>query len=296
MTKTIKDPVISKHFQLVSQKLLASSRMFEVADHNDIKGYGRESLAKDFLSSHLPNMIDFFTGEILDSEDNRSSQIDLILYGSHCPKLPLIDDFHLAFVDAVLAAIEVKSNLDSKQMQSCMKASERLKRLKRYEYIMGRNDTYDQYSQLKAASEIVSHLDRNGIDLKLKPELRQSNLEHTPYIVFAYKGATKETLVKNIENYARETDQVDYSFELHGPELIINLEQGFYIYKNNDWLWPRQSEVQDVPYVIWEAPKGKEGEALAGLYILLSNLSTAFLLRPPLVGIPDYFSVKESSL
>lgn len=265
------------------------SERFVLAEHKDIKGYGREALARNFLKSHLPKMVDFFTGEIIACNDQRSSQMDLIIYAGQCPRLPLIDDFHLAFIDAVMAAIEVKSVLNAGEMKNCMKASQRLKELRREEFILGLNDTHDRFDKLKTALPLVGALDSVGVKLEFKHEERRTNLETTPYVVFAYKGATKESLLNCMSRYANSA-KAGYSFYDHGPDMIINLERGFYIYKDNDFLWPRQKTPNASPYCVWEAPsETRKGEVLAGLYMLLSNLSTAFLLRPPIVDLKDYF-------
>lgn len=290
------DSIISEHFKIVRHELALASERFSIAEHKGIKGYGREALARNFLKSHIPNMTDFFTGEIIDRNNDRSSQMDLIVYAAHCPRLPLIDDFHLAFIDAVMASIEVKSDLNAAEFIKCMKASKRLKKLRRDEFILGLNDTHEQFNKLKSENNLIRVLDENGIKIEFRPEERKTNLKTTPYIVFAYKGATKETLMECIEKWQLD-DTVNNSYDQHGPDLIINLERGFYIYKNNDWLWPKSHVSTGLPYGVWEADReDRKGEVLAGLYMLLSNLSTAFLLRPPIVNLPDYFATSNSEL
>ncbi|MDF3201337.1 hypothetical protein P3C29_21835 [Pseudomonas sp. 1912-s] len=283
------DKLISKHFSQVRGELLQLSEKFSLAEHRDIKGYGREALARNFLKSHLPKVVDFFTGEIIDCDDNRSSQMDLIIYAGHCPRLPLIDDFHLAFIDAVMAAIEVKSVLNASDMSQCMLASQRLKTLRRDEIILGLNDTKVRFEKLRSDYELVDKLDKAGVKLEFKYEERKTNLKKTPYIVFAYKGATKESLCHLIGRYKEEAGP-EYSLEEHGPDMIINLERGFYIYKDNDFLWPKQKGENASAYCIWEADSdAHKGEVLGGLYMLLANLSTAFLLHPPIIELTDYF-------
>tara|TARA_A100000171_G_C2130745_1_gene146539 strand:+ start:1397 stop:2263 length:867 start_codon:yes stop_codon:yes gene_type:complete len=284
------DSIISKHFKIIRHELAQASDRFGIAKHKDIKGYGREILARNFLKSHIPNMTDFFTGEIIDCNNDRSSQMDLIIYAAHCPKLPLIDDFHLAFIDAVMAAIEVKSVLNTSTITDCLKASKRLKLMRRDEFILGLNDTHERFDKLREENVLVKELDEKGVKIEFNHEERKTNLKSTPYVVFAYKGATKETLLSSIEKYSLDNDE-EYSYDFHGPDLIINLDHGFYIYKNNDWLWPKKLAPNGAHYGVWEADnEGKKGEVLAGLYMLLSNLSTAFILRPPIVDLKDYFS------
>lgn len=282
--------LISKHFQYVRNQLLHTSHTFATATHNGIKGTCREALAEHFLSSHLPRMIEYFTGEIIDPKDKRSSQIDLILYGNHCPKLPLLKNLNLAFVDATMAAIEVKSFLDAKQMKSCMIACHRLKRLYRHEFILGLNDTREKFDAIKKEIELIRKLDEKGIRLEFRHETRNTNLKSTPYIVFAYKGTSADSLIKQINEYSKTKKR--FSYLEYGPDLILNLEEGFYIYKNNDWLWPQRVPATISPYCIWKASsEERKGDVLAGLHMYLSNLSTAFLLRPPIVELPQYYDL-----
>jgi len=278
--------LISNHFRIVGEELEASSKRLTTASHGGIRGLGREILAKVFLSSHLPNSIDFFTGEIIDHNNKKSSQIDLIIYGGHSPKLPLFNDNILAFNDAVLAAIEVKSFLNLAELKTSLAACERLKSMVRDEHILGRNDSIPR-------NPMADLLRRHNIKVESDPESRSTNLKSTPYIVFAYSGMKLNTLLRHMESYEKSNSNSEYTLDTSGPDMIINLEKGYYIYKNNDFLWPK-SRAGDNVYGSWvTSATDYKGEALAGLYILLSNLATAFLLRPPLVQLPDFFKEPE---
>ena len=99
--------VLSEHFGKVKLKLLSLAEHFDIANHGDIKGYGREALVSEFLQTHLPDQVEYLTGEILDQTDIRSGQVDIILQSKQKPKIPLLGNIHLAFSDAVIVAIEV---------------------------------------------------------------------------------------------------------------------------------------------------------------------------------------------
>lgn len=281
-------PIISAHFRAVGHELEVASQRLSHAKHSDIKGGGREALASKFLSSHLPKTIDFFTGEIIDPKHDRSSQIDIIIYGGNAPRLPLVDSYHLAFIDAVMAAIEVKSRLTRAAVYDCVKASYRLKSLERAEEIIGRNDVAEGNRVTTELKHAVNHLTNLGLKLEYRDNLRSSNLKTTPYIVFAYKGIKSQSVISSMIKYAI-AEGSEHTLASHGPDMIINLEEGYYIFKDNDFLWPRGKLGNVAGYGTWEmGPNGHKGDALIGLYMLLSNLSTAFLLNPPLVNLPDY--------
>jgi hypothetical protein len=281
-------PIISEHFRTVGNELEIASQRLNHAKHSDIKGGGREALASKFLSSHLPKTVDFFTGEIIDPKHNRSPQIDLIIYGGNAPRLPLVDAYHLAFIDAVMAAVEVKSTLDSAAVGTCVNASYRLKSLVRAEELIGRNDVGEGNRVTSQLKDAVKHFTSLGLKVEYRDDLRSSNLKTTPYIVFAYTGMKAQSVISSMIEHAK-TERSEHTLASHGPDMIINLEKGYYIFKDNDFLWPRGRLGNVAGYGVWEmGPDQHKGDALIGLYMLLSNLSTAFQLRPPLVNLPDY--------
>ena len=112
--------VLSEHFGKVKANLLALAEHFDIAEHGDVKGYGREALVDEFLRAHLPDQVEYLTGEILDEDDARSGQVDIILQSKTRPKIPLWGNIHLAFCDAVIAAIEVKSTLTTQHLESSL--------------------------------------------------------------------------------------------------------------------------------------------------------------------------------
>ena len=195
--------ILSKHFAHVKYKLMSFAKHFEIAKQGDIKGYGREALTGEFLESHLPDQIDFLTGEIIDTEDNRSSQIDIILQSKNSPKIPLWGNIHLSYADSVIAAIEVKSNLNTDHLNLCLKASQKLKSLKRNTVLEGGNHR--------------------------KP------LKKIPYIIFAFTGLSKETIFKKINNFAvrHKLDPEEFT-----PDMIVVLDKDYYICRNDGWQFP----------------------------------------------------------
>lgn len=195
--------ILSRHFAHVKHKLISFASHFEIAKHGDMKGYGREALAEEFLKSHLSDQIDCLTGEIFDTEDIRSGQIDIILQCKKSPKVPLWGNIHLSYADAVVAAIEVKSNLTTEHLNNSLNASKKLKALKR------------------------------DVTLHLTP--MQKPLNKIPYIIFAYTGLTEESILKNIRNYAAKHK---ISVEDFAPDMIVVLDKDYYMCKNDGWQFP----------------------------------------------------------
>jgi hypothetical protein len=133
--------VLSEHFGSIKRRLVEHSRHFDIADHGDIKGHGRKALVQEFLESHLPAQVEYLTGEILDPNDRRSGQVDVILQSRAHPKVPLLGNLHLAFSDAVVAAIEVKSNLTTQHIET----------------------TFDQFAKIKALGRTAAGFHRPSL-------------------------------------------------------------------------------------------------------------------------------------
>ena len=195
--------ILSKHFAFVKNKLISFANHFDIVKHGDIKGYGREALTGEFLKTHLPDQIEFLTGEIVDVEDNRSGQIDIILQSKNSPKIPLWGKIHLSFADSVIAAIEVKSNLNTEHLKTSLKASQNVKSLKR---------------------QVVLNDGTSKIPIK-----------QIPYIIFAYTGLGTETVLKHINDFATVNKVKLPDFV---PDMIVVLDQDYYICRNDGWQFP----------------------------------------------------------
>ncbi len=242
--------VLSEHFGLIKDKLLKYSAHFNIANHGDIKGYGREALVNEFLKTHLPDPIEYLTGEIIDELDQRSGQVDIILQSKQFPKIPLLGTSQLVFSDAVMAAIEVKSNLTTQHLNTTFGQFRKIKMLKRQSIIHGKGHSKD--------------------------------LHQTPCIIFSFKGPTRKTLIDNINKYAKKHS---ISLAEFAPDLVVILERDYYICRNDGWIFP----VVNMPGGFFRHWEGLAHENLVGLYQYLFNLSLSYTQMPPCLHIAPYF-------
>ncbi|EPX4135754.1 DUF6602 domain-containing protein, partial [Vibrio vulnificus] len=250
MEKTMEHRILSEHFNKVKNKLLEYSKHFDIAKHGDMKGYGREALVNEFLKTHLPDQIEYLTGEIIDEKDSRSGQVDIILQAKHCAKIPLLGSTHLVFSDAVIAAIEVKSNLNLQHLRKALDGFVKIKQQQRQDVIKG---------------------NKNCPDLK-----------RTPCILIAFQGMKAETLIGHINKYAKENK---VSLDLCSPDVVVVLDSSYYVCRNDGWIFPKVP----VPNAFFRTWDGLPHENLVGLYIYLTNLCTSTLIHPPLFDIAPYF-------
>ncbi|MCK6436308.1 DUF6602 domain-containing protein [Rivihabitans pingtungensis] len=242
--------VLSDHFGSVKRKLLEYAGHFDIARHGDIKGYGREALVQEFLATHLPDQVEYLSGEVLDSDDNRSGQIDIIVQSKLHPKIPLFGNIHLAFVDSVVAAVEVKSNLTTQHLTAAL----------------------DQCKKLKAL--------RRNIILESSP--LAAKLTTVPCIIFSFKGPKKDTLINSINTYANKHK---ISLNAFCPDMVVILDEDYYICKNDGWQFP----VTPKPGAYFRDWAGLPHENLVGLYNYLNNVIQAFAAASPRVDISQYF-------
>lgn len=102
-------------------------------DHTGIKGTARENAVGAFLTAHLPKQFAVTTGEAIDCFDNRTSQLDIVIYDHHrnCP-VSASSSTRLLPAESLLAAIEVKSILSKAELDKCYMAASKLRKLKPY--------------------------------------------------------------------------------------------------------------------------------------------------------------------
>jgi hypothetical protein len=245
----LKHRVLSEHFGKVKGNLLSLAEHFDIAKHGDIKGYGREALVNEFLKSHLPDQVEYLTGEILDHQDSRSGQVDIILQSKLHPKIPLWGNVHLAFCDAVIAAIEVKSTLTSQHLDS----------------------TLHNFAKIKGLNRNVS-LSMNGANA----------LPTIPCILFAFKGLKKDTIIKSINQFATKHK---VPLEMCSPDMVVVLNQDFYICRNDGWQFP----VVPHPRAFFRDWAGLPHENLVGCYNYLNNVIHAFASKSVRLDAAMYF-------
>lgn len=88
----------------------------EIANHNPDTGYNRETILIDWLSKHLPEVVSARSGgKIIDSHNNISKQVDVVIYEKSMPQLGGNEKTYY-FAEGVVAALEVKSKLTPKNL------------------------------------------------------------------------------------------------------------------------------------------------------------------------------------
>jgi hypothetical protein len=115
-----------------------SARAASSLTHQGVKGTVLEILVRELFRPLLPSDIGVGTGQILECASGRlSPQVDVILYDKSILPPILFDEANGVFpIEAVLYAIEVKTTLTRRDIQT---AHENAKRLHSFSYMQGRS-------------------------------------------------------------------------------------------------------------------------------------------------------------
>jgi hypothetical protein len=127
--------MLQAHFDELERLLLARARVPAHAGHPLHKGTPREVFIREFLETHLGEKVAIGTGEIFDAESRprqSRNQIDIVLYKRDFPKISFGGGINGFFAESVVATIEVKSVLTAAEVVPAVRASRRLKRLRRH--------------------------------------------------------------------------------------------------------------------------------------------------------------------
>ena len=99
--------------------------------HAGIKGEERSEALGDFLRSRLPPAFGVASGEVVDSGDRRTGQVDLIIYDQTVTKpIHAGRKNELYPCEAAYALVEVKSLLTRTELEKCVSAAQKLRKLK----------------------------------------------------------------------------------------------------------------------------------------------------------------------
>ncbi len=122
---------------LQDQMLADFSRATAEIEHRGAKGREREALVvAKYLDHYLPPSLPAVHGaEILDSTGNRSAECDVVIEDASTPPLYLGDTFRLIPVEWAHGVIEVKSKLDTTQLQDAQTKIARAKSLRKLTYV-----------------------------------------------------------------------------------------------------------------------------------------------------------------
>ncbi len=150
-----------------------------VYQHRGLRGGYREDVVRDFLTDYLPSQIEATSGELFDATGQHSPECDIILLDRlHVPLL-IGGNRRVIPIEGAHAVLEVKSMLDSRELQDCLTKCSRVKSLRKTAYV----------PQGQAFRHITHAYGREW--------------EHFPtlFTIFAYHGIDPQALVGVLEEW-----------------------------------------------------------------------------------------------
>lgn len=104
-------------------------------EHKGLKGRAREIVIKHFLKDYLSPFLGVESGEIISSKGDVSREIDVVIFDRlRCPVFLREDEVHIFPIESVYAVIEVKSFLDSRELEDCVEKVQSVKRMPKLAY------------------------------------------------------------------------------------------------------------------------------------------------------------------
>lgn len=243
--------ILAQHLINNAEALQQLGKDIGLLNHCVNLGTAREGLIANFLKQNLPESIGYHPGELFDHKGTRSGQIDIVLHPITSPKINLYNTINLFPAETVLATIEVKSNLDKKDINNALDSSVKVKAL---EFIERDAHGYERIS---------------GI----------ADFEKIPFVVFAYQGSDISTLIKNMEEHSEKTGINFRSF----PDLIVVLDKNYSLFKKFPDFMSGTTTIDNL-YSVNDENVGKP--VLTDLFNLLLSVNGRCCENPKLYSMP----------
>ena len=125
---------IVDYFSSLSDEIKQKSGLIakSFSSHHLSSGQNKEKLVSELLKDYLPTRYCVDTGLIYDSNGNISRETDLLIAdGLNNAPLFRESEKHLWFVEAVFAALEIKSKLTPSEFDNCLDKCRQFKRMER---------------------------------------------------------------------------------------------------------------------------------------------------------------------
>jgi len=180
---------LQKVFDSIAQKLAIDfDHLSSQIKHSASKGRVREiELAEEFLRIYLPRTVGIGHGEIIATNGDVSNENDLVFFEStSCPLLIEKTGYQVFPIECVHAVMEVKSNLDGKELGDAFTKISRVKRFPKTAYepqsgpVIRCSSIYDQEWEFFPTLGFVFAYDSIGLD-RLRQQLDELQADAAVY-------------------------------------------------------------------------------------------------------------------
>ena len=230
-------------------KLINSS--FEVSssisNHATILGDSRENFIRDILEKFLPSNVIIGTGQIIDSFDNMSKQIDIIIYRNDFPILRTLGSSDIYLLEGVIATVEIKSRLNEEKLFEALENCKSVKDLR----VGCMKPSVDNFT------EKVYDKSADKLNIREQNSIAEMMLPQTfIFSYLGYKQSSLDKLIKSINKWHVPADTNGEQAILCLPEIIAT--EGCVAVKNhNNFLELEQANENDLKAYLDELNKFK---------------------------------------
>jgi len=195
--------------------------------HKGELGNVRETLIQGILNRILPSTYEIGSGEVIDSNGNRSKQIDIVVSRRDFPSLLMPSGHRVYLIESVLATIEVKTTLNhdslDEALENCASVSDLVPNV-----VAGARDEIAKKLNIKKSATGVYIHDDPLITARF-------NLHGKPVsYIFGFKGYKKNSLndfATAISDWATERETRD-ALNMSSFPAVISAE-GCFSMRNN---------------------------------------------------------------
>lgn len=117
-------------FEAGAHELVAGFKKSSLIKHRGNKGADRESAFRNWLKDQLPTRYGVTQGEVVDSFEKTSPQMDVLIFDQSRNVPILRGPTHVLPAEALLVSIEVKSTLTKAELRKSLDAAHQLKSLR----------------------------------------------------------------------------------------------------------------------------------------------------------------------
>ena len=200
--------ILEEFSKNIRSQILVDFKTSELFEHNLLKGQNNESILIERLRTYLPKKYSLTTGKLFDSENNRSDEIDIIIYDNfHNSEIISLKRASLVPVEISFAVISVKTKLTKPEL-------------------VGYRKKKGCICNIKTAKQLKKI---NGLPLNLGSTKAEFSYAPTIGIIFAYDSPPIFTVAKNFiignrNESIEKNEQIDFIC-IFNKGIIINDKQ-----------------------------------------------------------------------
>ena len=124
---------LSERMKEAGQQLALDFKKATALEHAGARGTRREESVRNFLADRLPGGYAVTTGFAFDARDKQSKQLDVLIYRVRDTPLLLTGDPVLVPCESLLAAIEVKSEINPEEVGDALEIASSIRSLKPFD-------------------------------------------------------------------------------------------------------------------------------------------------------------------